>query len=217
MKKTFHVVEKENRFFIFKGEEEYRTVILNTVSSSDKGLAEAIARKLNEGKPNLVKLYLRKFDRQGLIDIILDLSINDKCGVNCTYLELIDFLNILKDIHLRKIVDAYSECGDIRLVNLTGTIDEDDYDWFGAGMAASSGISMGPVEDWAEMVIDGLCEQYADRNCSDNYTDEEYYKLQNELASMIPEKDLVNLMWKYCGFLLPKGPIAKGRFFDLIH
>ena len=112
MKKTFHVVEKENRFFIFKGEEEYRTVILNTVSSSDKGLAEAIARKLNEGKPNLVKLYLRKFDRQGLIDIIMDLSINDKCDILYTSLELIDFLNILKDIHLRKIVDAYSECGD---------------------------------------------------------------------------------------------------------
>ena len=69
----------------------------------------------------------------------MDLSINDKCSVNCTYLELIDFLNTLKDIHLRKIVNVYSECGDIQLANLIGTIDLDDYDWFGAGMAASSG------------------------------------------------------------------------------
>lgn len=76
----------------------------------------------------------------------MDLSINDKCDTNYTSLELIDFLNILKDIHLRKIVDAYSECGDIRLVNLTGTIDEDDYDWFGAGMAASSGERPGQLD-----------------------------------------------------------------------
>ena len=52
MKKAFHVIEKDNRFFLYKEEEEFRTVIQNTISSVDKGLVEVIARKMNEGKPN---------------------------------------------------------------------------------------------------------------------------------------------------------------------
>ena len=79
MKKVYHVCEKDNRFYIYEGEQEHRTIILSTISSSDKGLIEAISRKMNEGKPKLVNLYLCKFDKQGLIDILKDLSINDRC------------------------------------------------------------------------------------------------------------------------------------------
>ena len=63
MKKAFHVIEKDNRFFLYKEEEEFRTVIQNTNSSVDNGLVEVIARKMNEGKPNIVNLYLCNFDR----------------------------------------------------------------------------------------------------------------------------------------------------------
>ena len=216
MKKVYHVCEKDNRFYIYEGEQEHRTVILSTISSSDKGLIEAISRKMNEGKPKLVNLYLCKFDKQGLIDILKDLSINDRC-LSAISLKLPDFLIGLKEIQLRKIINVYSECGDVELAIQIGTIDEEDYDWFGAGMAASSGISMNPAEDLADMIMEDLCEQYADNNVSENYTDEEYDKLKEEMWNMIPREDLVSLMWKYCDYLLPKGPVAKEKFFDWIH
>ena len=216
MNKVFHVVEKENRFFIYKENDEFRTVIQNTISSADKGLAEAIARKMNEGKPNLVNLYLCKFDKQDLIDLLIDLSVNDN-NFTCTSLELPELFNGLKDIQLRKIANVYSECGDISLAIIIGTMDADDYDWFGAGMAASSGVIMDPVEDWADMIIDTLCEQYADKNISEDYNQDEFCKLCDEMCNMIPRDALVKLMWKHCDYLLPKGPIAKRKFLDWIH
>lgn len=216
MKKVFQVVEKDNRFFIYEGEKEHRTIILNTISSSDKGLIEAIARKMNEGKPNLVNLYLCKFDKQGLIDLVKDLSINDKCA-SALYLGLPDFLAGLKEIKIRKIVNVYSECGDVELAIQIGTIDADDYDWFGAGMAACSGICMDPAEDLAEMIIEGLSDQYAEWNCDENNYEEDFDRLKEEMWNMIPKDDLVDLMWKYCDYLLPKGPVAKRKFFNWIH
>ena len=216
MEKVYQVCEKENRFFIFKGEKEHRTMIQSTISSSDKGLVEAIVRKMNEGKPNLVNLYLCKFEKQGLVDIIKDLSINDRCLSNLS-LELPDFLVGLKEIQLRKIVNVYSECGDVELAIQIGTIDEEDFDWFGAGMAASSGICMDPAEDLADMIIEDLCVQYANNNVSEDYSDDEYYKFMEEMGNLITREDLVSLMWKYCDYLLPKGPVAKKKFFDWIH
>ena len=38
---------------------------------------EAIARKIKEGKPNLVILHLRKYDNEELVDIISELTNND--------------------------------------------------------------------------------------------------------------------------------------------
>lgn len=216
MKKAFHVIEKDNRFFLYKEEEEFRTVIQNTISSVDKGLVEVIARKMNEGKPNIVNLYLCNFDRQGLIDLVKDLSTNDIYSIRLS-IELPEFLNGLKDIQLRKIANVYSECGDIGLAILVGTIDADDYDWFGAGMAACSEIGMDPVEDWADMIIEELCTQYAEHNSSGEDIDDEYYHLMDEMENMIPRDDLVKFMWKYCDYLLPKGPKAKSSFFDWIH
>ena len=66
MKERFDVVEKDGRFHLYEGGQEYLTPCFFPISSCDKGLVEAIARKLGEGKPNLVMLYLRKYDNAEL-------------------------------------------------------------------------------------------------------------------------------------------------------
>ena len=192
------VFEKKNRFFLFKDGEEYRTVVQNTISSTDKGLVEAIARKINEGKPNLVKLYLRKFDIQGLIDIINDLRTNDKWSSRLPSTRTSEFFGLFKESQLRKLIDVYSECGDVGIAFDIGTIDTEDYDWFGAGMAASSGLCMDPVADYVYMVADILCDE-----------DEDVY-------ANISEEDFVKMAWKHADYLLPKGPKARSKFFDLL-
>ena len=58
MKNRFSVVEKDGRYHLYEGDKEYLTPCLFPLSSCDKGLMEAIARRLGENKPNVVMLYL---------------------------------------------------------------------------------------------------------------------------------------------------------------
>ena len=74
---NYRLVEKESKYFVYDGEVEYLTPILLPIATSDKGLAESILRKMNEGEQDAVNQYLDKYDTEELAKIILELASAD--------------------------------------------------------------------------------------------------------------------------------------------
>ena len=217
MRDQLRIVEKDGRYFIFNGDEEYITLVQSTISSSDKGLVEAILRKMKEGKPNLVKLYLRKFDTLGLRNLIKDLSVNDCYFSNIHFCDLPMECRLFKDVQLRKLIDVYSECGSISFATDIGLNDTLDFDWFCAGMAETSGLGMSPADELVDNVKFCICETYEDNLYSQSISPEEQKNLVDEMDKKLSYSDMVNFVEKYQEFLLPKGPKARSRFFDKLY
>ena len=129
MKKRFSVVEEHGVYFLYEGDQRYVTPCFFNIWSSDKGLVEAISRKIKEGKPNLVMLYLRKYDNEKLVDIIAELTAIDGFNFyhNCeiaTNKKLC--AKSFTNIQLRKLIDAYSECGSMNLAVHIAVNEADD-------------------------------------------------------------------------------------------
>lgn len=206
MKQKFSVVEKNNRYFLYEGDHEYTTPCLFNISSRDKGLVEAIARKISENKPNLVKLYLRKYSNAELVELITDLSSSD------IYIYAMSsspknpdlWTRTFKNIQLRKLIDAYSDCGSINMAISICVHDvEEDFDYFMAGMAACSGISICPEDEDAELYFDDLCEFFED-------------KFGRDVSEELSTDFLESLIRKHNAHLLPKGPRARSNFYNTL-
>ena len=206
MKERFDVVEKDGRFHLYEGGQEYLTPCFFPISSCDKGLVEAIARKLGEGKPNLVMLYLRKYDNAELVEIIKDLASVD------TYSGWYKITNnsklcaeVFRNIQLRRLIDAYSACGSMALViNIAARDVEEDYDDFFPGMAVTSGIYASPYYDEADFLYDMLCDHIEDL-------------LGMDVSETLSTDYLADFVIKYNAILVPKGERARNRFSDLLH
>ena len=205
MKKRFSVVEKDGRFHLYEDGQEYVTPCFFPISSCDKGLVEAVARKLGEGKPNLVMLYLRKYDNAELVKIIKDLASVD------TYSGWYNITNnsklcaeVFKNIQLRRLIDAYSACGSMGLVtNIAARDVEEDYDDFFPGMAVTSGIYASPYDDEADFLYDMLCDHFEDQYDMD-------------VSETLSTDYLADFVMKYNAILVPKGERARRRFSDLL-
>lgn len=70
MVKEFKLVETENGYEIYKGDDVYITPLLTRIIIKDKGLAEAALRKFNFNRPMAVKRYLCRFDYDKLVGLI---------------------------------------------------------------------------------------------------------------------------------------------------
>ena len=206
MKHNFRLVEKEGKYFIYQDEHEYLTPLHLPLATSDKGLAETIIRKISEGKPNLVKLYLSRYDKEKLSVLIREIADTDSYFHHnniSTYLNLES--TFCKEIHLRKLIDAYTECGSVLLPFRIGTFDvydeelNCDYDPFLAGMAASSGFYMDEVTDFADMIY----EEMADF-------------MEDDIMEQISEERIAEIVSKYNAFILPSAPRTRKRFLDML-
>lgn len=206
MKHNFRLVEKEGKYFIYQDEHEYLTPLHLPLATSDKGLAETIIRKISEGKPNLVKLYLSRYDKEKLSVLIREIAGTDSYFHHnniSTYLNLES--TFCKEIHLRKLIDAYTECGSVLLPFRIGTFDvydeelNCDYDPFLAGMAASSGFYMDEVTDFADMIY----EEMADF-------------MEDDIMEQISEERIAEIVSKYNAFILPSAPRTRKRFLDML-
>lgn len=205
MKHNLKLVERDGKYFIYEGEQEYLTPLHLPICVSDKGLAESIIRKITEGKTNLVKLYLSKYDKERLVAIISELASNDSFFDWQDINRYLGFSKTFcKETHLRKLIDAYSECGSIILPYRIGVFDvwDDDvncsYDPFLAGMAANSGVYMSEETEFA------------------NSLHEEMYDfMDDDIVEQISEDYIAGLVNKYNAFILPSAPRTRKRFFNL--
>lgn len=205
MKEKFSVVEQHGRYFLYVNDQEYVTPCFFNISSYDKGLVEAIGRKVTEGKPNLVKLYLNKYDNAELVQIIRDLAAVDHYWARYEITNNQELCaKVFKDIQLRKLIDAYSECGSINMSIDVATSDmEDSFDPFLAGMAVTSGLYMSPEGEAADIYYNELCDIFQDRFDRD---------IRDELSTDFLEEFVL----KYNAILLPKGPRARSKFEEVL-
>ena len=203
MKQKMSIVEKAGRFFLWEDNHEYTTPCLFSISSRDLGLIEAIGRKISENKPNLVKLYLRKFNNSELVEILKDLFSIDGYWPQYNITNNSNLCAaLLEGIQLRKLIDAYSECGSINLALSVAADDvEEDFDDFMAGMAATSGIIMSAAGDAAQLHYDNLCEYFEDQHNRD---------VSEELSIDFLEQFIL----KHNASILPKGPRARRNFWN---
>lgn len=203
MKQRFKIVGEDGRYFLWKDGHEYTTPCLCSISSCDKGLIEAIGRKISENKPNLVKLYLKKFNNAELVDILKDLFSIDGYWPQYNITNNSNLCAVLLEgIQLRKLIDAYSECGSINLALSVAANDiYEDFDDFMPGMAATSGITMSAARDTAQLHYDNLCEYFEDQHNRD---------VSEELSIDFLEQFIL----KHNASILPKGPRARRNFWN---
>ena len=197
MKHNFKVVERDGKFVIYEGEMEYLTPLCLPLITSDKGLAEAMVRKIVEGKPNLVTRYLMKYNTQELLATVDDLAALEAFK-DWDIIHSHEGISLFKDVKLRKLIDAYSESGSISLIYCMGidNVWENDmfYDPFLDGMMATSGLSSDPYSDYADMKYTILCDQ-----------------LEEEYEDKISFEFMEGLIRKYNAFLLPSSERARKR------
>lgn len=203
MKQKLTIVGKAGRFFLCEEDHEYTTPCLFNISSRDLGLIKAIRSKIDENKPNLVKRYLKDLDNAELVNILKDLFSIDGYWPQYNITNNSNLCAVLlKGIQLRKLIDAYSECGSINLALSVAANDiYEDFDDFMAGMAATSGITMSAARDTAELHYANLCGYFEDQHNRD---------VSEELSIDFLEQFIL----KHNASILPKGPRARRNFWN---
>lgn len=207
MKNRFSVVEKDGRYHLYEGGKEYLTPCLFPLSSRDKGLMEAIARRLGENKPNVVMLYLRKYDNPALVEIIHDLAQADVFSSPGHDISMNKELCAasFKNIQLRKLIDAYVECGSMHLITDIFITDlDEEYDDFLYGMAVTSGVYSSSYEDQVDTYIELIYDSATDQDYQMDMDDDKYSEY------------LTSLIVKYNAVLVPKAQRARDNFIDLL-
>lgn len=117
MNKRFSVVNHCGRYYLYEYNNMFRTPCHLTISSIDKGLVEAIARKHEEGKPNLVKRYLLKYTNEELATLMHDLRQEDVVYYRYPFSNNPALCaDMFTNKQLREMIDAYTECGSMNLV-----------------------------------------------------------------------------------------------------
>lgn len=205
MMKEFKLVETENGYEIYKGEDEYVTPLLTRIVIKDKGLAEAALRKLNFNRPMAVKRYLGRFDYDKLVELIeehitLDKHLNRGVyDINLWYENIITILKARRffdEVKLRKILDAYTEHGTMGLVLGFGLLYDlyEDFDPF-------LSYAIDPEDYYVDSIIEQLGEFLFDDD-EENTLDESYIK---------------DIFAKYAYTLLSKSRLTANRFYKYLY
>ena len=203
--KEFKLVETENGYEIYKGEDEYVTPLLTRIIIKDKGLAEAALRKLNFNRPMAVKRYLGRFDYDKLVELIeehitLDKHLNRGVyDINHWYDDIITILKARRffdEVKLRKILDAYTEHGTMGLVLGFGLLYDlyEDFDPF-------LSYAIDPEDYYVDSIIEQLGEFLFDDD-EENTLDESYIK---------------GVFAKYAYTLLSKSRLRAKRFYEYLY
>lgn len=203
--KEFKLVETENGYEIYKGEDEYVTPLLTRIVIKDKGLAEAALRKLNFNRPMAVKRYLGRFDYDKLVELIeehitLDKHLNRGVyDINLWYENIITILKARRffdEVKLRKILDAYTEHGTMGLVLGFGLLYDlyEDFDPF-------LSYAIDPEDYYVDSIIEQLGEFLFDDD-EENTLDESYIK---------------DIFAKYAYTLLSKSRLTANRFYKYLY
>ena len=198
--KEFKLVETENGYEIYKGDDVYITPLLTRIIIKDKGLAEAALRKLNFNRPMAVKRYLGRFDYDKLVELIeehitLDKHLNRGVyDINLWYENIITILKAKRffdEVKLRKILDAYTEHGTMGLVLSFGLLYDlyEDVDPF-------LSYAIDPEDYYVDSMIEQLAECLFDDD-EENTLDESYIK---------------DIFAKYAYTLLSKSRLTAKRF-----
>ena len=109
----YRLVEHEGGYVVYKGDELYETKLYTKIFVLDKGLGDAVVRKMNEGKPLVVQRYLRKFNKAELVEMIRQLMKRDPYSPD----QIADMCEaILEEPSIRRIIDAYTEIGTFDLL-----------------------------------------------------------------------------------------------------
>ena len=206
MKRKFTVVNDGGRYFLYEDGKKYTTPCCFNISSLDKELVEVIGRKIAEGKPTLVNRYLCKYDNDDLVSIIRELS--DQDGFWARF-EIVNnpalCARVFKNIQLRNLIDAYSECGSVNLaINVTANDAEEDFDPFMAGMAMTSGLSLSAAGEAASMFYEELCDYFE-------------YDEDKDVSEILSKSYLEYFVDKYNALLVPKGEKARSKYWDLLY
>lgn len=205
MKKEFKLVETENGYEIYKGEDEYITPLLTRIIIKDKGLAEATLRKFNFNRPMAVKRYLGRFDYAELVGLIeehiaLDKHLNRGVyDIHCWYENIITILKARRffdEVKLRKILDAYTEHGTMGLVLGFGLL-YDLYEDFDPLLS----YAINPEYAYVDMMIEQLAECLFDDD-EEITLDESYIK---------------DIFEKYAYTLLSKSTLRAKRFYKYLY
>lgn len=203
MKQKLTIVGKAGRFFLCEEDHEYTTPCLFNISSRDLGLIKAIRSKIDENKPNLVKRYLKDLNNAELVNILKDLFSIDSYWPQYNITNNSNLCAVLLEgIQLRKLIDAYSECGSINLALSVAANDiYEDFDDFMAGMAATSGITMSAARDTAELHYANLCGYFEDQH-------------NRDVSEVLSIDFLEQFILKHNASILPKGPRARRNFWN---
>jgi hypothetical protein len=205
MMKEFKLVETENGYEIYKGDDEYITPLLTRIIIKDKGLAEAALRKLNFKRPMAVKRYLGRFDYDKLVGLIeehiaLDKRLNRGVyDIDNWYKDIITILKarrFFNEVKLRKILDAYTEHGTMGLVLGFGLL-YDLYEEFDPFLS----YAIDPEDDYINLKIEGLVECLFDDD-EEITLDESYIK---------------GVFAKYAYTLLSKSRLTAKRFYKYMY
>ena len=205
MMKEFKLVETENGYEIYKGEDEYVTPLLTRIVIKDKGLAETALRKLNFNRPMAVKRYLGRFGYDKLVELIeehitLDKHLNRGVyDINLWYEDIITILKARRffdEVKLRKILDAYTEHGTMGLVLGFGLLYDlyEDFDPF-------LSYAIDPEDYYVDSMIEQLGEFLFDDD-EENTLDESYIK---------------GVFAKYAYTLLSKSRLRAKRFYEYLY
>ena len=203
--KEFKLVETENGYEIYTGDDVYITPLLTRIIIKDKGLAEAALRKLNFNRPMAVKRYLGRFDYDKLVELIeehitLDKHLNRGVyDINLWYENIITILKAKRffdEVKLRKILDAYTEHGTMGLVLGFGLLYDlyEDFDPF-------LSYAIDPEDYYVDSMIEQLAECLFDDD-EENTLDESYIK---------------DIFAKYAYTLLSKSRLRAKRFYEYLY
>ena len=200
MKNKFSVVNNCGRYYMYVNDRIYHTPCCFKISSTDKGLVEAIARKYQEGKPNLVKRYLLKYTNEEIVTLMQDLRKDDIVYYRYPFSnDPLLCAGMFTNKQLRAMVDAYSECGSMTLVfsvfadrfknkaelyrkcieidfaeqlniDVQGLVSDDFLKKF---LIKYQGAVV-PKEDKAKEQFEEQLKKFEIKECEDDYEDQEY-------------------------------------------
>ena len=190
----YRLVEHEGGYIIYQGEEVYETKLYTNIFVYDKGLGDAIVRKMNEGKPLVVQRYLRKFNKAELVEMIRQLMKRDPYSPY----QIADMCDaILEEPSIRRIIDAYTEIGTFELLErfcFFDAYEDDDYEY--DPFLSYYGID---AYDNMDYIYESFEEQLLD--CGREV------EIDRKYAKMLTQK--------YDAFIIPKSPGRKAKYLKL--
>lgn len=193
--REYKLVKHEEGYIIYKGDEIYKTPLYTNIFVYDKGLGEAAVRKLNEGKTMLVQQYLRKYDRAELLKLMQQTEAHDiYTGLFDHTSTIVKCEEFFSDIHLRKLIDAFSELGTMSFPFAIGVVDiYDDFDPF---------LSYYGVEAFSDRYSEQIAEYLFD---------------QFDIDTEINDEEIKRIGDKYNAFLLPKSQKRRELLWDKLN
>ena len=163
MKGSYSVIEREGRYWLSFNDRMYITPFYLNISSEDKGLVEAAARKIEEGKPTLVMRYLCKYSNEELVKLMQDLKVGDIYWYRYSFTNDPELCaSSFSNLQLRKLIDAYTDCGSMGLV--CNVASKTDYSpWLCARIVEACFAENGCGIDMENMISDDDAEVFLNK------------------------------------------------------